>query len=242
MNLESRIMLRSIFSFFAIIAFALSFILAPAKALACEDPPPTLLALYNKSSEIHVARFEGKDDGNIVEQGEEFTAVEVHKRFSIISSLKGSLQGAFVSTDVEYRYKGIEQTETTDAEETGHGHDPNALAPGDNVLLFLRRSAEGNSLVLADYQGAAKKLSEKELRSYTKAVEDLNSIYAMSKGRDEAIVQWLVERAIDPVTRREGANELLTGFNTIDWKEMRDREIKEKIARGEELENGKARL
>ncbi len=226
-------MFRPIFSFFAITAVAFSFLLSPNKAMACEDPPPTLLALYRASSEIHIARYEGEDRGGIVEQGDDYVITDVHKRFSIISSLKGSHQGSFVSTEQQYRYTGGEAVDGEDAE---HGHDPEKLEAGDTVLLFLKRSSEDNKLVLSNYQGAAKKLSDKVLASYTKAIEELNSIHAMRQGQDEALVEWLVQRAVDPNTRREGAYELLTGFQTIDWKEMQERQIKEKLARGEELE------
>ena len=225
-------MFRSTFSFIAIIAIAFSFFLAPNKAMACEDPPPTLLALYRVSSEIHVARYEGEDIGGIIEQGEDYTVNEVHKRFSILSSLKGKHQGSVVSTEQQYKYTGNETTDEADSE---HGHT-DKLKAGDTVLLFLRHSDENDKLVLSNYQGAVKKLSDKALASYTKAIEELNSIHAMRQGQEEALVEWLVQRTVDPSTRREGAYELLTGFQTIDWKELRDREIKEKIARGEELE------
>ncbi len=229
-------MFKSIFSIVAFSAvLAGQLIFAPlAEARRCdEEPPKTLLDLYRKSTEIHVARYEGSYEVGILDSGEDFTVVELSKRYTVTSTLKGPTRASFVMDDQEYRYTGEDAAEP----EAEDAHRIVVLAPGDTVMLFLKAGETPGSAVLADYADAVKPMSGEKLASYEKRVSELNSLFASGQPSDAKLVDWILGAIEDPHTRWEGAFELLTGLETLEWKAERERSIQERRERGETIED-----
>ncbi|MBC7899041.1 MAG: hypothetical protein H7070_03225 [Saprospiraceae bacterium] len=200
--------------------------------------PETLLSLYQNSDSIHIARFDKTEDGEVSEDTPDYTAISIKKHFSISSSLKGESRKFFVLDEVDYRYKntgavseGPDESEEMEDEE---GIVP--LEPGDSLLLFLKKSEDGEDPKLTDYRDGTKKLSTEEIGVYEARIKELNSIFAAEKVEASDIVQWLIRCAEDPATRWEGTFELLQSAQNMEWQEKSAQELKEKIARGEVIE------
>lgn len=229
-----NMMLKSIYSMMVVGAIFLSQLaFAPvAEARRCDEKPPeTLLSLYRKSSEIHIARYEGALEVGILESGEDFTVTELKKRYTITSSLKGSTRAVFEMEDSEYRYTGEEEQPEYDGM-----HPMFKLSPGETVLLFLKRGETPGSVELADYADAVKPMSGKKLDSYEKSIGELNSLFASGEPSESRLVEWIIRTIENPHTRWEGAFELLSGFETLEWKEEWARNIRERQERGETIE------
>ena len=236
----SRLLL-SVAALFSLLTAA--FMPSPALARRCDDSPPeTLLSLYRASSEIHLGKFDRVEDGGIIEQGEGFTVIEIKKHFSIATTLKGEPRKFFTLSENDYRYEETTESAGTDENpeiaegEEGEMDLSHVLKPGDEVMLFLKTDAETGNLTVAHYRDAVKKVSSDERIAYEKRVGELNAIFSKQKIDDAEIVDWLVTTAIDPTTRWEGAFELLSGFQTSEWRAERERSIKEKEAKGEAIE------
>lgn len=240
-------MLRSLVSSVMLAIFLAANLYLPVKVSArrCDEKPPeTLLSLYRNSTAIFVARFEKAEDFAITEEGEDYTVADVRKHFSISSTLKGEPLTSVVLSEEEYRYQPIEEGENKTVEAFQVGEEayeeqfgPVRLEPGDRVLLFLKRSEDGQSLVVTDYRDAVKKLNSDEMAAYERRVNELSSIFAAKKVNDAEIVQWLVRAAEDPLTRWEGAFELLSSFERAEWKLQHEKNLREKAERGEKIED-----
>ncbi|MDM7922864.1 MAG: hypothetical protein QUS14_11235 [Pyrinomonadaceae bacterium] len=234
-------LLISVAALFSLLTVAL--LPSPALARRCDDSPPeTLLSLYKASSEIHFGNFDRVEDGGVIETGEGYTVIEIKKHFSISTTLKGEPRKFFVLPENEYRYEETNELSESNengemGEEDGETDLSHILKPGDEVMLFLKKDEETGNLIVAHYRDAIKKLSADQKGAYEKRVGELNSIFSKKKVDDAEVVQWLVEAAIDPETRWEGAFELLSGFQSTEWRAERARAIKEKEEKGEVVED-----
>lgn len=216
-----------------------------ASARRCgEEPPKTLLSLYRKSTAIHIATFDRTDDQAVTEDDEHYSVVEVKHRFTVSSTIKGQTVKFVGISDTEYRSKNADETtEDTESEQgftdpqlDGLAYGIGELKPGDMVMLFVKSGETEDSTVLTDYRGSAKKLSPERLAAFEKAIKELNGIFSGETVSDQAIVDWLVNTARDPLTRWEGAYELLSAVQNKEWRQAFENSIKEKLARGEQLE------
>lgn len=230
-------MLKSVISAAAIfvLLFAVCFLPANASARRCPAKmPETLLALYQNSTEIHLARFDKAEDGEISENTDDYTAISIKKHFSISSTLKGESRKFFVLDEVDYRYKMTE--EAGDREEM---EDPEAsvkLSPGDTLILFLKAGEDEAGIQLTDYRDGTKKLSADEIGVYEARIKDLNAIFGAEKVDEFEIVRWLIKCAENPVTRWEGTFELLQSVNSLEWEEKEVERRDEQLKRGEAVE------
>ncbi len=113
-------MLRSLVCAAAIFFLLISVCLIPQNALARRCPvkmPETLLSLYQNSDSIYIAAFDRLEDGKVVEDTDDYTAIERKKHFIISTTLKGEAQKFFVLEDVEYRYKVVPDEVAEEPEE-----------------------------------------------------------------------------------------------------------------------------
>lgn len=205
----------------------------PAKAVACPDEPPaTLLQLYKASDTIFVGRVGRTETGEFVKHEEDYKTATLKRHFDISRTLKGESKKLFVLEEETYIY---ENTEVTAGSETEHTEshdgstevddDPGELKVGDSVLLFLKHDEEDSKkLLVAHYADAIKKVTADESKNYEKRIRELNSIFGGTKVSDEKVVEWLVRLTEDPVTRWEGAFELLQAFENYEWEEEQKKE------------------
>ncbi len=235
-------MFRSYLSAAAIFILLFSTLFLPtnvsARSRCPVKMPETLLSLYQNSDAIHIATFDKKTDGEIIEDTADYTSLGIKKHFSISSTLKGESRKFFVLEDSEYRYKNTETT-PAEAEESEEVEDPEAsieLKPGDTLLLFLKKGDESDEPTLTDYRDGTKKLSMEHIGVYEARIKELNSIFGAKKIDEAKIVEWLIRCAEDPVTRWEGTFELLGSFQNAEWVEQAAKERKERIERGEPVE------
>jgi hypothetical protein len=210
-------MLRSLFSLASIVFLLLSTFISPAAATSrrCPvEPPKTLLRLYRSSDSIHIGRYDRIEDGAIVEETADYTALEIRKHFSISSTLKGEPKKFITLEDKDYRYKNEENTEQDDeAYESDSDLYMPRLEPGDTVILFLKKGeGEDSPPVLADWNGSIKKLNKDEIESYELRLNELAAIFADNKASDEAVLRWIIDAARDPNTRHCGAIHVLLRF------------------------------
>ena len=73
-------------------------------------------------------------------------------------------------------------------------------------------------------------VKREDVGSYENRINELNVIFNSAGNRDVAIVEWLVKSVDDPVTRWDGAFELLSGFYSAEWE---DQQAKEDAAKDE---------
>ncbi len=230
-------MLKSVISAAAIfiLLFAIFFLPANARTLRCEDKmPETLLALYQNSDAIHIARFDKTEDGEISEQTDDYTAVTIKKHFSISSTLKGESRKFFVVDEIDYRYKN---TGDSDEHEEMEGPDENVkLEAGDTLLLFLKKGEDEEGLKLTDYRDGTKKLSAADIGVYEARIKELTAIFGAEEVDEFEIVRWLIRCAEDKATRWEGTFELLQSVQSLDYEETSADRRNEMLKRGETVE------
>ncbi len=243
-------MLRFLFSAGAVFILVLSMCLLPqtASARRCGmKMPETLLALYQNSDAIYIGTYDKTLDGEVVEDTADYSAVAIHKHFTITSTLKGVNRKFFVLDDRDYRYKNVapepeaavseDGAENSAVEEevvyTGEEEEDfsTPLESGDNVLLFLRNGDEGTP-VLTDYVDGIKKLPAESIAVYEARIKDLSSIFAAKKVSEARILDWLIRCAEDPATRWEGTYELLQGVRIQNAQEQAAERRKERQAKG----------
>lgn len=233
-------MFKILLSVVSILVLLLPSILIPSRATACPvDPPETLLSLYKSSDAIYVATFDRSIDHEITEDDEERTVVNVKNHFDISSTLKGEPRKFLVLDHTEHRYKlaadssddESEEPEEPDAEtlEVEEAEDDGIFGrvepePGDLLLMFIKNGEADDGPQLAHYRDAIKKMTPARVESYEARIRDLNSIFSAQNVDDAAIVDWLVRCALDPLTRWEGAFELLQSFEELEWREEQKRE------------------
>lgn len=248
-------MFRSLLSAAAIFAILFVMFAAPIRVSArrCgEKPPETLLSLYRNSDTIYAARYQKTEDAEITNETEDYTVVNIKKHFDISSTFKGESRKMFVVDEEEYRYRNVPEAAAEEVEtesgDTGHDGEEEAeelsdediesaenfeLKTGDFVLLFLKKDDDGKT-VPTDYRDGIKKVSEKNFPSYEARIRDLTAIFNAKKVSDEAIVDWLIRCIDDPVTRWEGAFELLQSFQNLDWETEQAKENNESETSDEE--------
>lgn len=234
-------MSRFLLSAAALFSLLISLLVVPtsvdARSRRCEEEPPeTLLSLYRNSTEIHIGKFDRIEDVSVREETEDYTAVEIKKHFSLRTTLKGEPRKFYAAAEQDYRYKNVE-SEPAEGEDGEMHADVYTLSPGDDVMIFLKTNEDEETVVLSHYRDAIKKLDSDQMSIYEKSVRELNAIFAAKKVDDAEIVAWLVKTAVDPVTRWEGAFELLTGFQTTEWRDERVKYLKEKEEKGEAIED-----
>ena len=225
-------MYRSLVSAAAVLSLLISTFISPAITYArrCPDEPPTtLLSLYKKSDAIFVGTFDKTTVGDVISEDEHSTMVNLSDHYSISSTLKGTTQKFFVNTYEQYRYKGEGDAQEIEEEE-GYGFGDRAK-PGDTVLLFLKFKTEDEEkksdkleLDVVHYRDAIRPVKASEVSSYEARIKDLNGIFSDKKADDADILKWILRCIDDPVTRWDGAFELLTSFQTLEWKKEQEKE------------------
>lgn len=224
-----------------------------ASATTCPvKMPETLLSLYRASDAIYVGRYRGAEDGGVTRDDDEYTQIEIKKQYDISSVLKGKAVKTLTLIDVDLRYKGknegFETVEQVDAAQTVPETTiedledleeavSRELKPGDDALLFLRNDEDSKRLELTDYRDGLKKLPREDIAVYEARIKELTSIFAAEKPSMEKITDWLVRCAEDEATRWEGTYELERSFDALEYKTRREAERKEKIAKGETVED-----
>jgi hypothetical protein len=229
-------MYRSLVSASAALSLLVSTFISPAATYAkrCPDEPPsTLLSLYKKSDAIFVGTFDKTTVGDVVSEDEHSTMVKASDHYSISSTLKGTTQKFFVNTYEQYHYKGSDGTEEVEEEE---GYGVEKVEPGDTVLLFLKFKAEDEEntsgkpgLEIVHYRDAVRPVKASEVSSYEARIRDLNGIFSGKKADDADILKWILRCIDDPVTRWDGAFELLNSFQSLEWKKQQEDEAKNKV-------------
>lgn len=210
-------MSRILISAAAIFALLFPSLILPPAALACEEEPPsTLLSLYESSDEVHVAVYRKVEDVEILETTEDYSRVKIRKHYDISSTLRGQSRKLTSLDEDDYRYANTEEAAMDDHSSMS---PEDVVKTGDRVLLFLKKSEDGKTMEPAHYRDAVKKMSEQNLSAYETRIRELNGIFAKTKNRDAEIVEWLIRLIEDPITRWEGAFELSQGFQSIEWEE-----------------------
>lgn len=227
-------MSRILISATAIFVLVFSTLVTPLSVSACEEEPPsTLLALYEASDAIYVATYRKVEDVETLETGEDYTRVQIRKHYDISSTLRGENRKMVALEEEDYRYKTTDEAGEPVTDE--HAEWLSEIAqPGDRVILFLKKGEDGKTLAPAHYRDAVKKMTAEDLATYEKRIGELNGIFAKAKNRDAEIVEWLIRLIEDPVTRWEGASELARGFETIEWQEEAAKQDQPEPASGED--------
>lgn len=229
-------MFRTIISLTTIVSLLTAMLLSPSAAFARRCPaeePETLLSLYRSSELIVIATFDKIEDVAVVETEESYTAVKTKSSYTVNSTLKGGDRKFLVLEETDYRYTIQESAEvpaeTNDAVElveapevdmdTGMPVDER-VEPGDTVMMFLMEGGEDQpGLRPVGYGEGIKELYGDKLRAYEARVNELNVIFRSPEVPHAAIADWLVSVTEDPLTRWEGAFELLKSFEELEWSE-----------------------
>jgi hypothetical protein len=249
-------MFRSLLSLAAIAAILAATLILPTETQARRCPveiPETLLSLYKGSDVIVIATFDRTEDG-AVEKTEHYTIVNTKNYYTVATTLKGEQQKMLVLEEQDYRYEPEEKTDepvvdSNDGEvvmEMEESPESIAVEPGDTVLMFLTKgehdeeeSEKPAGLQPVGYRDGIKKMSGDVLRTYEHRINQLNVIFNSAGNRDAAIVNWLIDVTEDPITRWEGAFELLQGFQELEWAEeeaKRQDEAEKEPAESDEAE------
>lgn len=229
-------MFKYLLSLFSIFVLLLPSVFIPARTLACPVKlPETLLSLYRNSDVIYVARFDKAEDGEIIEDDDERTIIQIKNHFDISSTLKGETRKFFVYEQNQYRSKSAEQRAPDESEEIEESDEESpfgtrALRPGDLVLLFLKHGEDGSTLELTDYSDAIKRMTPRRLESYEARIRELNSIFGAKKVDDTAILDWIIRCTQDPETRWEGAYQLQRSYQQLAWFKQQENEEKDEAA------------
>lgn len=119
--------------------------------------PETLLSLYKKSPEIHLARFDRSVEEGVEDDGESWQRVSVRRQYDVVSTLKGEHRKSFAFADSDYRQKpnaadvvdeedveekSVDHPADEDADEAVEESSIHEVKPGDIVLLFLSPEEE----------------------------------------------------------------------------------------------------
>jgi hypothetical protein len=236
-------------SFHIALAVTFVFFMASVKGASCPVAPPMpLRLLYQQSEKVVVATLQTISDDKILEENDERTEVSVRNVFSVSSTLKGKAEPYLSIYETNYREKPQLETEpeaeqaaelvaseetSEEVETIDNEEEDNKFIVGKRLLLFLTPDEEGDGYSLVDYRFGAKELSDADLRIYVKRIEEIGSILASPEKQDERIVDWLVRCAEEPATRWEGAYELKTSFDLLEWQTQQEAEEKAARERGE---------
>ncbi len=174
-------------------------------------PPATLRTRYINSPLI-IDAVVGKSSVAEVDKNTRLMRTELH----INSFLKG-FQAKNVITYYHNVYEGEEAT----------------IKEGDLVLAFLTPAEKGKDGFLASqYDKGIQVLSHGEMQTYSARIRELRNLMSQRNPTPEEITEWLVRCAEEPVTRWDGAQELLSGFENL---ENRLQEIEECKKEGKSL-------
>ena len=190
----------------------------------------TLLTLYRDSDAIYIARFDKKEDGQLLRAEDGYMVNRVKTHFTVISALKGDPAKLLELDDEEFRYRlptvgqsGGHTSEAVFVKDRGSFDEERSASPGDKVLLFLRSTGPERELALVDHRDGIKRLGPEDEQAYIARIKELGSILTGEKFDAAAVAAWLVRCAEEPATRWEGAFELERGFRQLDWKERTKR-------------------
>jgi hypothetical protein len=226
-------MFRSLLSLAAIAAILAATLVFPTESHARRcgmEIPETLLSLYKGSDVIVIATFDRTEDGEVV-KSEHYTVVKTKSYYSVATTLKGEQQKMLVLENEDYRYESEGEAEHSEEGEEFEMDESAEVKPGDTVLMFLEKGTEEDGeegvekaekpagLEPVGYRDGIKKMSGDVLRTYEHRVNQLNVIFNSAGNRDAAIVNWLIDVTEDPITRWEGAFELLQAFQELEWAE-----------------------
>src|SRR5688572_11840220 len=237
-------MYRSLVSAAAALSLLISTFISPAVTYArrCPDEPPTtLLSLYKKSDAIFIGTFDKTTVGEVISEDEHSTMMNASDHYSISSTLKGTTQKFFVNAYEQYHYKGSDVSEEF---EEGEGYGVEKIEPGDTVLLFLKfktddeeNTSDKPELDVVHYRDAIRPVKASEVSSYEASIKDLNGIFSGEKADDVEILKWLLRCIDDPVTRWDGAFELLSSFQSLEWKKQQEEEAKNKVEKDDSTDD-----
>ena len=181
----------------------------------------TLLSLYEKSDLIFIGRLDKKEDSGTNRVGDGFTVVTTKTYFDVETVLKGDARKFLVLDDDEFRYQippkhfGEAPRDAVFVEDIG-SYDAGAQPkPGDTVLVFA--TGQGDAFELTDQRDGVKKLSPQDAGVYESRINEINSIFAAGKTDPARLADWLIRCAAEPVTRWDGAHDLLQGFRRLEW-------------------------
>jgi len=211
-------------SLIAILAFLL-FLFAVLPVAAQAGGPVrfrmTLLSLYEKSDLIFIGRYDKKEDSGTNRVGDGFTVVTTKTYFDVSTVLKGDARKFVALDDEEFRYQiqpknsGEAPRDAVFIEDIG-SYDADAQPkPGDTVLVFA--SGQDDSFELTDQRDGMKKVSPQDAEVFASRIGELIDIFVPGKTDPVQLADWLIRCAQEPVTRWDGAHELLQGFRRIDW-------------------------
>lgn len=184
-----------------------------AEAGAFPIDPQTLLTLTGGSELIVSARVERI---TLIKREDGFNTGIA--RLNILSVVKG--QEGILSVDVYY--------------------EPDMVCPGPphyeegaTVLAFLTRGKRTPDYVTVGLSYGAKSLNNRAIEVYTARIRELIEIERQTdpNTRQEQLVEWLVRCAEEPITRWEGAYDLL---DSHEMKKMIEMEKEEKKAQGDQ--------
>lgn len=181
--------------------FAIAIVVAASfatRAPACPGPEQQpLRVLYLKNDRIVVARV-GKTEtvkAEIIDADEEDATTETMLKTSLLVSatLKGEHEPVVYVYHISY---GDYQDQLSKASE------------GDTLLVFLKHQDEGDSYNIEDPSYGVKKLTDADLKIYTRRLEELDGIMQAKEPSQTEIIEWLVRCTEEPATRWEGAYDL----------------------------------
>ncbi len=110
-----------------------------------------------------------------------------------------------------------------------YDREETAFKNGEELLLFLNVHKERqDGYELSDPNRSLKKLSARDLASYTSRIQELAALTHKRKPELAELLEWLVRCAQDPATRWEGAADLSDGFRALQWCEQEKKEKAEK--------------
>lgn len=183
----------------------------------------TLLSLYRQSDVIFIGRFDKKEDFGTNRVGDGFNVVTTRTYFDVSTVLKGETRKFAIIEDEEFRYQ-IQATNENEApreaafiEDIGSFDAGKQPKPSDTVLVFLKDA--GGILELVDQRDGIKTLSPSDETIFANRIRELNSIFANGKPQSSEIADWLIRCAQQPVTRWDGAHELVQGFRRLEWQQ-----------------------
>ena len=192
-------------------ATALAFVAALERSQACpmQAPPQPLRILYKASERVVVARVGAR---------------EVLKKEEHIASVRFALHVSEVvkgPTDRQVLYLHLAEYVGEGAEKDADGKDADGafiisysgrpaprLKRGERYLFFLE-PRKGGDYEVNDGGYGIKQLSDEELKIYLERIRELADITRQEPEDRHALLEWIVRCAEHPVTRWEGAYELV---------------------------------
>lgn len=208
--------------------FASQLALLVNTATACGmKEPETLISLYEMSDLIVVASYNGITRGSESGRSENYVTYDSTESFEVLSTIVGDPVNRVTIETEEYvstrpgtypmessDESGVDADEEDDEsnEETETSAVRNGkylLEVGDKVLLFLTRNDETGKLQIADYADGIKRMPDETLEKYIALIKRLDTIYSGEERNMTALVEWLIDAAVDPDTRWEAAYTLL---------------------------------